>query len=78
MNAVLPAPGARRLACMADRLGVKPPDLDEAAARDALIEMRWAGRWNGPAMTRSQVSSATGARAGPRTPASTPSEDYAS
>ncbi len=28
---------------------------------DALIEMRWAGRWNGAALTRSQVSSATAA-----------------
>lgn len=36
---------------------------------DALIEMRWADRWNVAALTRSQVSSAT---------ASTPSEDYAS
>ncbi len=40
---------------------------------DAPIEMRWAGRSNGAALTRSQVSSATAAaRAGPRTPASTP------
>jgi hypothetical protein len=46
---------------------------------DALIEMRWAVGWNRAEMTRSRVSSATAAaRAGSGTPASTPSEDYAS